>query len=473
MNAYNIINNSSNIDDNNDNDTTKEIEITVHNDEMKPFSFDYLPVSNENSSNNNIIPIQTIQKLINVTNQASLFSSYSNLTSTIIGAGILGLPYAFSQFGWILGLILLTLTGLSSAFSLVLLSLCAKQVSNKPSSFHAVAEICMPTFSYLIDAAVAIKCWGVATSYLIIISDLMPIFCVQAQCHEEFYARDIWVTIAFIIITPLSCFNNIDALKWTSSLSLVFILLIAVLVILYSIPNNGTILDPCPPDQYTDRSYCTSEKKSFNLEINSLKVFPIFVFGFTCQQNIFSIVNELKVPTPARINSVILSSIGSSYIIYIIIGLCGYWTFGDKVKSDLLLNFPMNRISSFARFCVSLVVLFHYPLQLNPARKCILSMLRSVDNEEVVDSVAYCRKYFIITTVFLISSYSVALATNDLGVMMSLVGASGSTIVTYILPGSFYYMIHRRDNTIKKKLAMLMIITGLLIIPLCIIAQFL
>ena len=56
---------------------------------------------------------------------------------------------------------------------------------------------------------------------------------------------------------------------------------------------------------------------------------------------------------------------------------------------------------------------------------------------------------------------------------MSLVGATGSTIVSYILPGSFYYYLHRRDNTIKKKLALLMLVAGIIIIPLCGYAQFL
>ena len=485
INSYNIIHqNSSNIDDINDNDDSKDIELNIlSNDKssnenlIDPLSFSYLPVTNDNNNSNgnsNILPIQTIQRLIIVRNQASLFSSYSNLTSTIIGAGFLALPYGFSQLGWLLGLITLTLAGLSSAFSLVLLSLCAKHITGKPSSFYAVAELALPKLSYLIDFAVAIKCWGVATSYIIIISDLMPVACQQTQCYSFFKDRNTWVTIGFVIVSPICCFHSIDALKWTSSISLLFILMITVLVVLYSIPNNGTLLDPCPIDITNGiQEKCTSEVSPWNVSINSLKVFPIFVFAFTCQQNIFSIVNELKVPTPTRVNSVILASIGSSYCLYVIIAMCGYFTFGNKVKSDLLLNFPMNRISSFARVCVSLTVLFHYPLQLNPARKSILSIIRSIDNEEVLQPSLYFRKYFIVTFVFLILSYVVALSTKDLGVMMSLVGGTASTIVSYILPGAFYCILHYRSNSYYFYAAFLMLIIGLIIIPLCIISQFL
>lgn len=303
----------------------------------------------------------------------------------------------------------------------------------------------------------------------------MPVFCIQQDCSSIFHNRDTWISIAFLIVTPLSCFHSIDALKYTSSISIVFILLVVILVILYSIPNNGSIpnLDPCPITEYERIELCTSEVRAWNLGLHSLKVFPIFVFGFTCQQNIFTIVNELTVPTPGRINSVITASIGSSYVIYIIIALCGYYTFGDRVKSDLLLNFPLSNVSSFARASIALVVLLHYPLQLNPARKCILSILKNVDNEEEIQPVIYFRKYCFVTFIFLISSFGVAMSTNDLGVMMSIVGATGSTIVSYILPGAFYYYIHRRDNTIKKKLALLLLIAGIVIIPLCCYAQFL
>jgi len=476
--SYNIIHqNSSNIDDINDNDDSKDIELNILNDKASNENLiSYLPVTNDNdNSNSNILPIQTIQRLIIVRNQASLFSSYSNLTSTIIGAGFLALPYAFSQFGYVLGLITLTLAGLSSAFSLILLSLCAKHITDKPSSFYAVAELAFPKVaSYLIDFAVAIKCWGVATSYIIIISDLMPVACQQTQCYSFFNERDTWVTIGFIIVSPLCCFHSIDALKWTSSISLLFILMITVLVVLYSIPNNGTLWDPCPIDITNGiQEKCTSEVTTWNVGINSLKVFPIFVFAFTCQQNIFSIVNELKVPTPTRVNTVVIASIGSSYCLYVIIALCGYFTFGSEVKSDLLLNFPMNRISSFARVCVSLTVLFHYPLQLNPARKSILSIIRSIDNEEVLQPSLYFRKYFSVTFGFLISSYIVALSTKDLGLMMSLVGGTASTIVSYILPGAFYCMLHYRSNSYYFYAAFLMLVVGLIIIPLCIISQFL
>lgn len=108
-----------------------------------------------------------------ILNKATWGSAYINLTSTVIGAGILGLPHAFSATGWIGGSILLLGCACSSAFALHFLSKCAKKVES-PVSFYSISQLAVPGYSFLIDLAVAIKCYGVATSYLVVIGDLMP-----------------------------------------------------------------------------------------------------------------------------------------------------------------------------------------------------------------------------------------------------------------------------------------------------------
>jgi amino acid permease len=60
----------------------------------------------------------------------------------------------------------------------------------------------------------------------------------------------------------------------------------------------------------------------------------------------------------------------------------------------------------------------------------------------------------------------VALTLADLGVLLSVVGATGSTIVSYILPGSIYYSMHSADMTWKRKAAACMFFAGCGIIPL-------
>ena len=47
-----------------------------------------------------------------------------------------------------------------------------------------------------------------------------------------------------------------------------------------------------------------------------------------------------------------------------------------------------------------------------------------------------------VTILFLLLSVSIALVVQNLGTILSIVGASGSTLVTYILPGLIYVKLH-------------------------------
>lgn len=103
----------------------------------------------------------------------TVLSSVINLSNTILGAGILAMPSAFASTGLGLGIILVCTCGFFSGLGLFLLTLVAEQVGRK-SSFYASALLTYPKAALLIDSAIAIKCFGVSISYLVICKDLLP-----------------------------------------------------------------------------------------------------------------------------------------------------------------------------------------------------------------------------------------------------------------------------------------------------------
>lgn len=105
---------------------------------------------------------------------ASWSSSVINLVNTIVGAGVLAMPHALANMGITLGVLVILWSGLMSGFGLYLQTRCARYLERGGSSFFALSQITYPNAAVLFDAAIAIKCFGVAVSYLIIIGDLMP-----------------------------------------------------------------------------------------------------------------------------------------------------------------------------------------------------------------------------------------------------------------------------------------------------------
>lgn len=66
-----------------------------------------------------------------------------NILATIVGAGVLSLPYAMSKTGWVLGLIMLGLSAAASDFTLYIL--CSSSRRSGVPSFTLLARHCFGT----------------------------------------------------------------------------------------------------------------------------------------------------------------------------------------------------------------------------------------------------------------------------------------------------------------------------------------
>ncbi|KAL7541971.1 hypothetical protein ACHAXR_011390 [Thalassiosira sp. AJA248-18] len=457
------------------------------------------------------------------TRGSSIASGIVNLTNTIVGAGMLGLPGAFGGTGWLSGIALIFASAAFSAHGLVLLSKAAC-LTGRPSSFYSVALASVPRYTILIDLAVALKCFGVATGYLITISDSM----VNALDHilltgdsdkdERFLislllSRHFWVVGALILVLPFSFYRTLDELKKASALALVFVFMLAGMIIAYA---NG-IADPCMGNEYGDS--CRGEMETYTNFPSTLSKLPIFVFSFTCHQNIFPIVNEMEMMSRLRLNIVICCSIGFALVLFSVVALEGYLTYGSFVRGDILLNYPENKQVTFLRICIAFMLALHYPLQLDPSRRCIMSLvkviikrcrtknqsigicsvskapssggnLREIEMEQEESAAKGLREdssyyemsqhvdkqqnvavgddgplFHIITICFLSLSFILAMIVDDLGVILALVGATGSTLVSYVLPGLIYVKVHPH-NDLSKVAAYVQLGLGILIIPL-------
>lgn len=449
--------------------------------------------------------------------RATILSCTINLANTIVGAGMLGLPGAFGGTGWLAGLILIAVSAAFSAHGLVLLSKAAQR-AGLPSSFYSVALAAVPRYTVLIDLAVAMKCFGVATGYLITVADCM----IDALDHvllngntendESFtvtllLSRRFWVVGALLAVLPFSFYRTLDELKKASALALVFVFLLAFGIIAYA---SGAA-DPCYG--FDDEADCRGDVVPVTNFPSMVSKLPIFVFAFTCHQNIFPVCNEIQFRTQARINTVIVASIGFALTLFAVVAFEGYRTYGSYVKGDILVSYPETKNVTFLRICIAFMLALHYPLQLDPSRRCITSLVKVIkawwqdrehmqshrgkinqhqsegiemksgneENEFGYKELSHVRAqkpviaageekddrvlFYTITISFLLLSFTIAMIVDDLGVVLALVGATGSTLVSYVLPGLIYIKIYPyRDASMMCAYVQLMM--GLLIMPL-------
>ncbi|KAJ2347308.1 hypothetical protein GGF43_004787 [Coemansia sp. RSA 2618] len=414
-------------------------------------------------------------------------SSSINLANTILGSGMLSMANAMASQGLVLGSLVILFSACASGLGLYLLSRCARRTTGRDASFFAVSKLTYPRAAVLFDAAIAIKCFGVSISYLIIFGDLMPeIIDALGIEIQLLLSRGFWVTFAIVALAPLAFQRRLDALKYTSFTALMGVAYLFIVVALFyfnplrtPLPAGDVVLFRWSKDFFTN--------------------LPVFVFAFTCHQNIFSVYNELRDNSSKQINGTIALSIGSSCGVYQWVAVLGYLTFGSKVAPNLLTMYDNSLVITICRLFIAVNVLFSYPLQCHPARNCLDKVISSVirmykkepefeaianddnDNDDQPDTIASDAatsapvvhvmspaKHISITLVLLVLSYLVAMSVTSLDLVLSFVGSTGSTSISFILPGVFYYKMHKNSRWTRMKIISVLLATyGVFVLVFC------
>ena len=217
----------------------------------------------------------------------------------VIGAGVLAMPHAISRMGITLGVSIVVWSGLVAGFGLYLQARCAEYLERGSASFFALAQITYPNAAVFFDAAIAVKCFGVGVSYLIIIGDLMP--GVVEGFHGDSLGvhflmdRHFWITafmyasvtlsgnepllnvfLTRLVVIPLSFLRRLDSLKYTSIIALTSIGYLVILVLAHFLMGD-TMEGRGPIRVFKPEGL-----------VSALSVFPVIVFAYTCHQNVRS-----------------------------------------------------------------------------------------------------------------------------------------------------------------------------------------
>jgi len=320
----------------------------------------------------------------------SLFSSVLTMCTTRFGAGMLTIPYALATVGLGNGIITLVFFGFMSFFTLNLLITCAKVMGGRNVSFFSISSRTYPRLSIIFDLAIGIKCFGVSVSYLVIVGELLPKvtlgFFPNISKDSIFLTGLFWITLCMLIVIPLSFQKNLSSLKYASTISLIAVTYISLLVAYFFFKGNKPI--KTIDDGYTPSSLLAlnttddatipvrNQIEYFKWSVDFFRVLPIFVFAYTCHQNLFTIFNEMKITsrhsdnrhTKTRLTTVFAISI--ALCVYLTIGITGYLTFGNNTKSNIISMYPpSNKLVLGGQSLMALMVCICYALQCHPARK--------------------------------------------------------------------------------------------------------
>jgi hypothetical protein len=117
---------------------------------------------------------------------------------------------------------------------------------------------------------------------VVFVGGLMPDVLENFHVTGIWLHREVWIFLGFAVVAPLSCFKKVDALKYTSGLSVMFVCFLAMLVLLYSIPGDN--LDPCAyDDDEILEDTCVGNRRMVSVTGDTFRVLSIYIYGLAVQ----------------------------------------------------------------------------------------------------------------------------------------------------------------------------------------------
>ncbi|XP_054471705.1 putative sodium-coupled neutral amino acid transporter 11 [Anoplopoma fimbria] len=352
--------------------------------------------------------------------KSSMISASFNFINSIIGSGIIGLPYALNQAGLPLGLLLLVAVGFITDYSIILLI-----KGGNLSGTNSYQSLVRSTFGFpgflILSGLQFLYPFIAMISYNITTGDtLTKVFQrIPGVGPDHILAERHFVillsTVAFTL--PLSLYRNINKLGKVSFLSMVLTFTILIVVII----RAATFGPQIPP---TENAWAFAKW-------NAIQAVGVMSFAFICHHNSFLIYGSLEQPTLANWSRVTHVSVGSALIISSAFAVAGYTTFTGYTQGDVFENYCRNdNLATFGRFCFGLSIITTYPLECFVTREVLSNVFCSRDLSKV--------EHVAITFLIVAVCTSISLTYDCLGVVLELNGVLSATPLIFIIPSACF-----------------------------------
>ncbi|WVZ13648.1 hypothetical protein V8G54_011214 [Vigna mungo] len=390
-------------------------------------------------------------------NGASFSGAVFNLSTTIIGAGIMGLPACVKKLGMIPGLLSIILIALLTEKSIGFM-IRISRAGNLSSYATLVGDTFGKFGKALVQICVIVNNIGMLIIYMIIIGDVISGTSSGGVHHsgllEGWFGVYWWTgrTFVLLVITlsvfaPLSCFKRIDSLRYTSALSFglaVVFLVIAVGISIFKIVIGGIGMPRLFP-------IITDVSSVFEL----FTVTPVVVTAYLCHFNVHPIDNELE--DSSQIRGVVRASLALCASVYLLTSFFGFLLFGEGTLDDVLANFDTDLGIPFgsvlndavrATYAAHLMLVF--PVVFYAVRINLDGLLFPSSRPLVLDNV----RFAMITVALIVISFWGANFIPSIWDIFQFTGATAAACLAFIFPAAIilkdrYNIATNRDKILS------------------------
>ncbi|XP_043706181.1 amino acid transporter AVT1I-like [Telopea speciosissima] len=374
---------------------------------------------------------------LRISGTSTFFKTCFNGLNALSGVGILSVPYALSEGGW-LSLTLLFLIATATFYTGLLIRRCM-DADKRIKTYPEIGEL---AFGYkgrmLLSVFMYMELYLVATGFLILEGDnlhnLFPNMILDVA-GLRVGGRESFIILVALIILPSVLLDDLSILSYVSATGV-----LASFIIIGSVFWTGAV----------DGIGFHGKGKLLNLSGIPTAV-SLYAFCY-CAHPVFpTLYTSMK--HPHQFSKVLLLCFVVCTMSYASMAILGYLMYGSNVYSQVTLNLPTGKLSSKIAIYTTLVnPITKYALMITPIVSAIENKFPCHHRNKSIS--------LLIRSLLVISTVIVALTVPFFGSLMALVGAFLSATASIILPCLCYLKI---SGNYRRWGIELVIIVGIII----------
>mmetsp|Transcript_31074 Transcript_31074/g.88682 ORF Transcript_31074/g.88682 Transcript_31074/m.88682 type:complete len:447 (-) Transcript_31074:167-1507(-) len=367
------------------------------------------------------------------TPSVGLAKSIFNFTTLIIGGGLLGWPNSFRLCGWLGGAICLAVCCLFAETTMCLMVNIA--IDRRTRSYE---ETCCAIWGragyYVITITCYLMDFGILVTYWVALGDLLaPAAESIFQSSASGVRLRVKIVLGAVMLLPCYLRNLGEIPGWSYiNYSLIVFGLFSMLALSGHQATADFNKNSIEPKGLPTAADWTSIKPDLWPSLGTL------AFTFCTHDCVFMIYSTLQDGTSKRWAATCKTAMWSTVVLMVATGLPIYFALGDKVSSDLTVNFPDSPWMRVVRCALAVSIGMTWVYLQQVARKFLHSLaMPFVRGRPLTEEESYHmsgRQLFVFTSVQFAATWALGLCIEDLGLPMALTGVFAQSLAAFVIP---------------------------------------
>ncbi|KAL3140382.1 hypothetical protein ABBQ38_004643 [Trebouxia sp. C0009 RCD-2024] len=347
----------------------------------------------------------------------------SNLFISVVGAGVLGLPYAFRRSGLIQGTVVMIIIAALNLHCMLLLVKCKKRLvaSTGAVTYNEVASHVLGKIGQrVVEVLLILSQSGFCVAYLVFI----------AQNLEPMtgYRGVYFILLACPIVAAITMLTGVRALAPFSLIADVANVL-GIIVVFYD--YFGAFKRPAEVVQF---------KSVSNLPF----LFGVVIYSYEGVGMILPVEASMKRKEKFPLTLTFVMSIIT--VIYVSFGAIGYAAFGEETRDIITLNLPHDWTTVAVKLALCLGLLFTFPVMMVPVFEILERSLKQKESfKHNYSSKGQSAVIAGVRIALVLLIALVAAGVPGFGLFIALIGSLACASLSFIVPALCHLILFKSD----------------------------